>query len=128
MQKSFDQLIIKVDNNPKSDKNLKPEGDLATLKYIFKKSANTPSPPSDLQIMRNYQNAARQKGGTVLVDRPGYAAVKFMHDGGEVYVGISTGSGGYRMQLDILEEKAMTQEITTNLMWEKLQKDGFISL
>ncbi len=127
-KKAYDRLIIKVVNDQKSDKNLKPEGDLTTIKYIFKKSANVPSPPSDLQVMRNYQNAARQKGGTVLVDRPGYTALKFMREGGAVYAAVSTGSGGYRMQLDILEEKAMTQEITANLMWEKLQKDGFISL
>lgn len=127
-KKAYDRLIIKVVNDPKSDKNLRPEGDLTTIKYIFKKSANVPSPPSDLQVMRNYQNAAKQKGGTVLVDRPGYTALKFTRQGGTVYAVVSTGSGGYRMQLDILEEKAMTQEITANLMWEKLQKDGFISL
>ena len=87
-----------------------------------------PTPPSDLQVMRNYQNAAKQKGAAVIVDRPGYTALKFMRDGGAVYAVVSTGSGGYRLYLDILEEKAMTQEITANLMWEKLQKDGFISL
>ena len=127
-KKTYDQLIIKVDNNPKSDKNLKPEGDLTSIRYIFKKSADMPTPPSDLQVMRNYQNAAKQKGGTVLVDRPGYTALKFMRDGSAVYAVVSTGSGGYRLYLDVLEEKAMTQEITANLMWEKLQKDGFISL
>jgi OmpA-OmpF porin, OOP family len=127
-KKSFDRLIIKVDNDPKSQKNLRPEGDLTTIKYIFKKSAGMPNAPSDLQVMRNYQNAARQKGGTVLVDRPGYTALKFTREGGAVYAAVTTGSGGYRLYLEILEEKAMTQEITANLMWEKLQKEGFISL
>jgi len=126
-KKSFDQLIIKVNNDPKSEKNLRPEGDLTSIKYIFKKSANVPSPPSDLQVMRNYQNAAKQKGGIVLVDRPGYTALKFTREGGAVYAVVSTGSGGYRLYLNILEEKAMAQEVTANLMWEKLQKDGFIS-
>jgi len=78
--------------------------------------------------MRNYQNAAKQKGGQVLVDRPGYTALKFTREGSTVYAVVSTGSGGYRLYLDVLEEKAMTQEITANLMWEKLQKEGFISL
>lgn len=127
-KKTYDRLIIKVDNDVRSQRNLRPEGDLTTLKYIFKKSANMPNPPSDLQVMRNYQNAARQKGGTVLVDRPGYTAVKFAREGGAVYAAVSTGSGGYRLYVEILEEKAMTQEITANLMWEKLQKEGFISL
>ncbi len=128
-KKTYDQLIIKVDNDPKSPRNLRPEGDLATIKYIYKKPANVPSAPSDLQVMRNYQNAARQKGGTVLVDRPGYTALKFTREGGgAVYAVVTTGSGGYRLYVDVLEEKAMKQEITANLMWEKLQKDGFISL
>ena len=127
-KKSYDQLIIKVNNDPKSEKNLRPEGDLTSIRYIFKKSANAPSAPSDLQVMRNYQNAAKQKGGIVLVDRPGYTALKFTREGGAIYAVVSTGSGGYRLYLDILEEKAMTQEVTANLMWETLQKDGFISL
>lgn len=128
-KKTYDQLIIKVDNDPKSPRNLRPEGDLTTIKYIYKKPANVPSAPSDLQVMRNYQNAARQKGGTVLVDRPGYTAMKFTREGGgAIYAVVTTGNGGYRLYVDVLEEKAMKQEITANLMWEKLQKDGFISL
>ncbi|MGE5385974.1 MAG: OmpA family protein [Betaproteobacteria bacterium] len=128
-KKTYDQLMIKVDNDAKSAKNLKPEGDLTTLAYIFKKTADTPNVPSDLQIMRNYQNAAKQKGGEVLVDRPGYTALKFKRDGGgNVYAVVSTGNGGYRLYVNILEEKAMTQEVTANLMWETLQKEGFIAL
>lgn len=127
-KKAYDQLAIKIDNDPKSAKNLKPEGDLTTTAYIFKKSADMPSPPSDLQVMRNYQNAAKQKGGEVLVDRPGYTALKFMRDGAAVYAVVRTASGGFRLYVDVLEEKAMAQEITANLMWEKLQKEGFISL
>ena len=128
-KKTYDQLIIKMVNDPKSDKNLRPEGDLTTLKYIFKKTSGSQTAPSDLSVMRNYQNAAKQKGGTVLVERPGYTALKFVRQGaGNVYAVVSTSNGGYRLQIDVLEEKAMKQEITANLMWEKLQKDGFISL
>ncbi len=128
-KKRFDQLPIKLDNDPKSTKNLTPEGDLTSLAYIFKKSADLPTPPSDLQVMRNYQNAARQKGGEVLVDKPGYTALKFAREGGgTVYALIRSGAGGYRLSVDVLEEKAMTQEITANLMWDTLMKDGFIAL
>lgn len=126
-KKTYDQLGINIDTNPKSANNLKPEGDLTSIGYIFKKSPEQPSPPSDLQVMRNYQNAAKQKGGEVLVDRPGYTAIKFKRDSGTVYAVVRTGNGGYRLLLDVLEEKAMQQEVTANLLWEKLQKDGFIS-
>lgn len=77
--------------------------------------------------MRNYQNAAKQKGGEVIVDKSGYTALKFNRESGTVYAVVRTGSAGYRLYLEILEEKEMTQEVTANLMWEKLQKDGFIS-
>ena len=127
-KKNFNQLDIRVDNNPKSEKNLKPEGDFSTTSYIFKKTPDQPTPPSDLQIMRNYQSAAKAKGGEVLVDRPGYTAMKFKRDAGTVYAVVSTGSGGYRMKVEVLEEKAMEQEVAANLMWDTLKKDGFIAL
>ena len=121
-KKSFDQMIIKVDNDLKSEKNLKSEGDLTSISYIFKKSADMPSPPSDLQVMRNYQNAAKQKGGEVIVDKSGYTALKFNRESGTVYAVVRTGSAGYRLYLEILEEKEMTQEVTANLMWESFKK------
>lgn len=127
-KKNYNQLDIRIDSNPKSDKNLKPEGDLSEASYIFKKTPEQPTPPSDLQVMRNYQNAAKAKGGEVLVDRPGYTALKFKRDAGTVYAVVSTGSGGYRMKVEVLEEKAMEQEVTANLMWDTLKKDGFIAL
>lgn len=127
-KKNYNQLDIRIDSNPKSDKNLRPEGDLSTASYIFKKTPEQPNPPSDLQIMRNYQNAAKAKGGEVLVDKPGYTAMKFKRDAGTVYAVVSTGNGGYRMKVEVLEEKAMEQEVTANLMWDTLKKDGFIAL
>jgi len=35
-KKTYDQLIIKVNNDPKSEKNLRPEGDLTSTRYIQK--------------------------------------------------------------------------------------------
>ncbi len=127
-KKNYNQLNIQVDSSPKSDRNLKPEGDLSTANYIFKKTPELQTPPSDLQVMRNYQNAAKAKGGEVLVDKPGYTAMKFKRDAGTVYAVVSSGSGGYRLRVEILEEKAMEQEVTANLMWDALKKDGFIAL
>jgi outer membrane protein OmpA-like peptidoglycan-associated protein len=127
-KKNYDRLVIKKDNKANSPANLQPEGDLTSIAYIFKKSASASSPPSDLQVMRNYQNAAKQKGGTVLVDKPGYTAMKFNRKDGAVYAVVRTGSGGYRLYVDVLEEKAMAQEVTANLMWDALQRDGFIAL
>lgn len=127
-KKDYNQLLILIDANPKSEKNIKPEGDLTFTRYIFKKSAEQPNPPSDLQVMRNYQNAASAIGGTILVDRPQYTAFKFNRDGGLVYaVARMINNGGFTMAIEVLEEKKMVQEVSGNLLWEKLNKDGFLS-
>ena len=42
------------------------EGDTTTLRYFYESPEKQPSP---LQLMRNYQNAVKQIGGTVLYER-----------------------------------------------------------
>jgi outer membrane protein OmpA-like peptidoglycan-associated protein len=127
-KKNYNQLPIKFDNDPKSPRNLKPEGDLTALTYMFTKSSDSPTPPSELQVMRNYQNATKSKGGEVIVDRPGYTALKFKREEKTVYAVVRGYPGMGRIYLDVLEEKAMAQEVTANLMWDALNKDGFIAL
>lgn len=127
----YDQLIIKLENDPKSDKNLKLEGDLTSLSYGYDSTQPGASAtrPSELQVMRNYQNAGKEKGGEIIVDRPGYTALKFNRDGGTVYAVVRGYNGGAaRIYLDVMEVKAMTQEVTANLLWDTLKKDGFVSL
>lgn len=126
----YDQLVIKFDNDPKSDKNLKLEGDLTSLSYGYDSTqpGASSSRPSELQVMRNYQNAGKEKGGEVIVDKPGYTALKFNREGSTVYAVVRGYSGAARIYLDVLEVKAMAQEVTANLMWDTLKKDGFVSL
>lgn len=127
----YDQFTVKFENDPNSAKNLKLEGELTSLAYGYDSTRPdaAASKPSELQVFRNYQNAAKEKGGEVMIDRPGYTAMKFDKGGNTVYAVVRgyNGTGG-RVYLDIMEVKAMTQEVTANLMWDTLKKDGFIAL
>lgn len=125
--KKFEQMVIKLDEDPDAAKNLRPEGERSLIAYEFPESAGTA--PGMLQVLRNYQNAAKQKGGSVLVEHPRYTALKFKRDnGGTVYAAIEVFNEGRTIELGILEEKAMEQEVTANLLWDALQKDGYIAL
>ena len=124
-EKKFEQLLVKMDEDPDSPKNQKPEGDRTVLRYEFGESGTA---PSFLQVLRNYQNAGKQKGAEVLVEHPRYTALKFVRPEGVLFAAIEVFNEGRIIELAILEQKAMAQEVTANLMWDGLQKDGFIAL
>jgi hypothetical protein len=125
-EKKFDRLLIKYDEDPESPKNQKEEGDRTFIVYRFSDSTGTA--PSYLQVLRNYQNAAKPKGGTILVEHSRYTAMKFTRESGTVYASIEVFNEGNTIELSILEQKAMTQEISANFIWDNLQKDGFVAL
>jgi len=69
------------------------------------------TPPSALQIHRNYQNAARSAGGPVLIDENGYTTIRLNKGGKELWMEIHT-NVGYEYDLIIIEKEAMKQEVT----------------
>lgn len=125
-EKKFEQLVVRMDEDPDAARNLRPEGDRTLLKYEFDESKGTP--PGFLQVLRNYQNAAKAKGGAVLVEHPRYTALKFTPEGRTVYAAVEVFNEGRNVELTVLEQKAMVQEVSANLMWDALQKDGFVTL
>ncbi len=125
-EKKFEQMVVRMDEDPDAARNLRPEGDRTLLKYEFDESKGTP--PSFLQVLRNYQNAAKAKGGAVLVEHPRYTALKFTPEGRTVYAAVEVFNEGRNVELTVLEQKAMVQEVSANLMWDALQKDGFVTL
>lgn len=125
-EKKFEQLVVRLDEDPEAARNLRPEGDRTVLKYAFDESKVTP--PGFMQVLRNYQNAAKAKGGAVLAEHPRYTALKFTPEGRTVYAAIEVFNEGRNLELTVLEQKAMVQEVSANLMWDALQKDGFVTL
>lgn len=103
--------------------------------------------PSVLQIMRNFENAAKQAGGTVEGRYPGWCegmldqtlkigngcmnsgvSMRFAKDGKETWAYVQAVNDGEGYELVIAEREAMKQEIVANEMLDKIQKDGFVTL
>jgi outer membrane protein OmpA-like peptidoglycan-associated protein len=138
--------------DPKNDNKIKMEaveGKIMAYYYYLKEGA---TPASALQIAQNFRNAAKQKGGIVLVEYPGgcvgeyeYGSyindgvipwangceswgttIKMTKDAKEIWLFVQPTDEGYNMV--IAEKEAMKQDIQANEMFDKLNKDGFIAL
>jgi len=78
--------------------------------YRYRLKAGLPQ-LSALQIMRNYQNAARSAGGQILIDKNGFTTIRLNKGGKELWLEIHT-TVGYEYDLTIIEKEAMKQEVT----------------
>ena len=85
------------------------EGHYFQIGYEPQEGANQPSP---LQIHRNYENAIRKIGGTVLFSNDEYSFMRLVKDGKEVWVEVT--AYGPKPNLVIVEKQAMTQDVVAN--------------
>lgn len=104
--------------------------------YALKEDAQK---SSVIQIIRNYSNAIKSMGGTVLyegepqdaecADNNGINMVvgKAVKDGNELWVEIASFSGG-DYYLTIVLKELMKQDVTASSMFETLNRDGHIAL
>src|ERR1035441_838792 len=83
--------------------------------YRYRLKAGLPQ-SSALQIMRNYQNAARSAGGQVLIDKNGFTTIRLNKGGKELWLEIHT-NVGYEYDLTIIEKEPMKQEVTVDAAW-----------
>jgi outer membrane protein OmpA-like peptidoglycan-associated protein len=122
----FDAFKLK---NEKGEK-ITVEGHKYKMYYYLKEGAKR---PSQLQIVRNYQNAIKKIGGTLLFT-DSYNANSYMKakSGNKViWVGLEQdnwqGSGYY---LTILEEEAMVQDVVANAasMAQDIKNTGHVAL
>lgn len=112
------------------------EGKKLRRVYSLKEDAQK---ASALQIIRNYSNAIKNNGGTVVFDgQPQEADCaefnglnmlvgKAIKDGNELWVEIATLSGDDYYMTIILKE-VMKQDVTATSMLEALNRDGHIAL
>jgi OmpA-OmpF porin, OOP family len=108
-----------------ADKTETVEGQKTVIEYAL--TEGSPS-PSYLQIRRNYANAMKSMGGTVLYDEARYASFKLVKNGKETWVAVEGFNDGGDYTLTIVEIQAMEQEVTANQMLDALNKDGFMAL
>jgi OOP family OmpA-OmpF porin len=112
------------------------EGKKLKRTYSLKEDAQK---SSVIQIMRNYANALRNMGGTVIyegapqeaecADNNGLNMVvgKAVKDGNEMWVEVAT-LGGDDYYLTIVLKELMKQDVTASSMFEALNRDGHIAL
>jgi len=95
--------------------------------------------PSTIQISRNYANALKKSGGTIIFDGQETTCGekqycdriltgKLVKDGRELWVEVSPCNDGFDYWLTVVQKEIMKNEVTANAMLEALEKDGHIAL
>jgi len=107
------------------EKVQKLEGRKTRLSYFLMDGAAT---PSELQILRNYANAVKALGGTVVYETDIYICLKIVKGASQVWVAVEPANSGTVYDLTILEVGEMAQEVTAGDMLAALDKDGRIAL
>ena len=134
---------------PDKDGQTKPvevEGPVQWIKYELNDGA---TPPSGLQIMRNFENAAKKAGGSIEGQYPGWCkanyeqehmpdmgngcmsfglTMKFGRGGKEVWAFLQADGTGGNYLMTVSEREAMKQDISVTELVDKLAKDGFVAL
>lgn len=103
------------------------EGRFTFLTYTF--TGPRASEPSGLAVVRNYENAIRKVGGTILQSDPErWVNGKILKDGQEAWAQVEKGNG--KIWLRIVEKREMAQYIAADAaaMNDDLKSTGHIAL
>jgi len=87
------------------------EGHLWRINYL--PQPNVTPKPSDIQVLRNFENAVKQIGGTVVYSAKGKETFRLARDGKEFWIQVDADwTGGH--VLFIIEKEAMVQDVMGN--------------
>jgi OmpA-OmpF porin, OOP family len=120
------------------------EGPFWKIDYALKEGVTRPSP---LQIMRNFQAAAKKAGGTIEGEYPGWCqgmldeslrvgngcthhgvSMRFARDAREIWAYVQASGEGTGYELVVAEREAMQQDIVAADLLASIEKDGFVAL
>jgi outer membrane protein OmpA-like peptidoglycan-associated protein len=106
---AFGSLTFNVKEGTK-EKEQAVEGHRYDFRYNLKDGATMPSP---LQILRNYQNAARTAGGQVLFTGEDTTTLRLTKAGKEAWVAVHTSNApsGMFITMNIVEKEGMKQDV-----------------
>lgn len=103
------------------------EGELTIISYSFPDDESL-NVPSQLQVIRNYENAITKLGGKkIYVDKQNLT-YSLKKNSKEYIICIEMTNANIIHKLYVLEVGLMVQEITANEMLDALNKDGYIAL
>jgi outer membrane protein OmpA-like peptidoglycan-associated protein len=124
----FDTVTFKTTaNGRQQDKAV--EGKHYEIRYDLKEGASTPSP---LQVLRNYQNAAKSAGGQVLYSGDGETTVRLVRGGNETWAAIEVGNvpSGVPVFIHLIVKQAMKQDVAMDAsqMADSLSQTGQVAV
>jgi OOP family OmpA-OmpF porin len=105
--KAFDAFEFTVGENTQ-----RVEGHHLYYYYTYDESAGPR--PSFLQIVRNYQAAAKKIGGKVLYEDERRTTIRVTKNGTETWVALEAFNDGLNYQLDIIEKQEMQQDVVAD--------------
>lgn len=119
VNKQFDSHAFFVGKDAAGkDQTQSVEGQLADIRYY--PQADATSKPSELQILRNFENAVQKQGGSVVASDKNRETLKLTKDGKEYWIEVGAEfTGKYR--LFIVQKDVMKQDVAVNA--EALSKD-----
>jgi outer membrane protein OmpA-like peptidoglycan-associated protein len=110
--KKFDAYVYELKDTKETI-----EGEYYRIDYYHRQDVEA---ASELEIIRNYENAIRKAGGTVLYTAgTSYTIGKIVKDGKEIWVRVHPWNSGSGIELNIVERQAMEQTIQANAaVWQ----------
>jgi len=108
-ENSFDEKPFDAFDFMVKDESQHIEGHHLHYNYSFDESAG--NMPSTLQIVRNYEAAAKRIGGVVLWDDVRRATIRIAKNGRETWAFLEAFNDGRDYELNIIERQLMTQDV-----------------
>ncbi len=106
-EKDFDQ----TDFVDEKGEDIKVEGKFYWAEYTIKKGFKA---PSELQIMRNFENAIKKIGGVVVKEQGGVAYLKLSKAGKTFWAIVFPSGNGKYYELTVVEKAEMAQEVVAD--------------
>lgn len=103
------------------------EGDLTVVSYAYPDDVALKA-PSQLQILRNYENVITKLGGKKIFVGDQYLSYSLKKNSNEYIICVEMSNGNIGHNLSVLRIEQMKQEITANDILDALNKDGYIAL
>ena len=121
-EKQFDAHDFRVSR----EKDERVEGHF--LKYLYRFDESRGAPASSLQVIRNYQNAAKRIEGTVLFENDEQTTLRISKDGQETWVSVEP--YGAQLTLVIVERQTMQQDVVANAaaLQSGLAQEGHVAV